>query len=106
MLAMPPPGRDGALRRPRRVQRRNNHCDGHVMEYSFSPLDAGWDGAAHRSYQDLAPTLVSQLRVFHEGVAEQVANAHLRVLDAAVMGIVDDKGVIGDFGHASALGAH
>ena len=53
-----------------------------------------------------APILVSQLRIFHEGVAEQVANTHLRVLDATVMGIVDDKGLIGDFGHASALRAH
>jgi len=37
----------GALRRPRRVQRRNLECDSRVLEHSFSPpLDAGWDGAA------------------------------------------------------------
>jgi hypothetical protein len=41
----------GALRRLRRVQRRNRHYDSHVMEHLFSPLDAGWDGAPRHSYQ-------------------------------------------------------
>jgi hypothetical protein len=43
-------GRDGALRRPRRVQRRNIECDSHFLEHSFSPLNAGWDGAARHPY--------------------------------------------------------
>ena len=43
--------RCGALRRPRRVQRRNRNCDPHVVEHSFSPLNAGWDGAARHPYQ-------------------------------------------------------
>jgi hypothetical protein len=29
-------GMDGALRRPRRVQRRNRRCDSHVLELSRS----------------------------------------------------------------------
>jgi hypothetical protein len=46
-----PPGRDGALRCPRRVQRRNIRRDSHVLDYSFSPLNAGCDGAARHPYQ-------------------------------------------------------
>jgi hypothetical protein len=33
---------------PRCVHRRNVKCDLHVLEYSFSPLNAGCDGAARR----------------------------------------------------------
>jgi len=37
-------GRDGALRCPRRVQRRNIESDSCLgNEHSFSPLYAGWD---------------------------------------------------------------
>jgi hypothetical protein len=35
----------------RRVQRRNMRCDSHVLDYSFSPLNAGCDGAARHPYQ-------------------------------------------------------
>jgi hypothetical protein len=35
---IPPPAKDGALRRPRRVQRHNVKCDAHGFEHSFSPL--------------------------------------------------------------------
>jgi hypothetical protein len=35
----------------RRVQRRNIRCDSHVLDYSFSPLNAGCDGAARHPYQ-------------------------------------------------------
>jgi hypothetical protein len=45
------PGRDGALRRPRRVQRRNGRFDAHVVGHSFRPLNAGGDIAARCSYQ-------------------------------------------------------
>ncbi len=34
-----------------------------------------------------------------------VADAHLGVLDAAVVGVVDDDGLVGDLGHAAAFGA-
>jgi hypothetical protein len=44
-----PPVKDGALRRSRRVQRRNMKYDSDLLERSFSPLDAGWDGAARPS---------------------------------------------------------
>ena len=52
-LAGEPPasGRDGALRRPRRVQRRNPECNSRVIELPFGPLNAGWDGAARRPCQ-------------------------------------------------------
>jgi hypothetical protein len=43
--------RDGTLRRQRRVQRRKMHGDSHVIQHSFSPLNAGWDGAARHPYQ-------------------------------------------------------
>jgi hypothetical protein len=45
------PGRGGAPRCPRRVQRRNIECDSHVTDHSFSPLNAGWEGAARHRYQ-------------------------------------------------------
>jgi len=38
--------RDGALRRPRRVQQRNAECDLNVRARSFRPLDAAYDIAA------------------------------------------------------------
>jgi hypothetical protein len=44
-------GRDGALRRPRRVQWRNMRSDSHVIKHLFSPLNADWDGAARHPYQ-------------------------------------------------------
>jgi hypothetical protein len=40
----------GALRRPRRVQRRSGRFDSHVIRHWFSPLNAGWDGAARRPH--------------------------------------------------------
>src|SRR6266404_8310513 len=46
-------GRDGALRRPRRVQRRNERCDPPVTRDSFRPLNAGGDIAARCPYQRL-----------------------------------------------------
>jgi hypothetical protein len=27
------------------------HCESHILDHSFSPLNAGWDGAARHSYQ-------------------------------------------------------
>jgi hypothetical protein len=51
-------GRDGALRRPRRVQRRNMRCDSFAL-HAFRPLDAGGDGAARRPYLSLALMNVS-----------------------------------------------
>src|SRR5438094_3142239 len=50
---MPSIGRDGALRRPRRVQRRNERCDPAVTRDSFRPLHAGGDIAARCPYQRL-----------------------------------------------------
>ena len=41
----------GALRRPRRVQRHNIGCNSHGLEHSFSPQDAGRDGAARHPCQ-------------------------------------------------------
>jgi hypothetical protein len=38
------------LRRPRRVQRRNRSYDSQIIDHLFSPLDAGWDGAARHPY--------------------------------------------------------
>jgi hypothetical protein len=46
---------DGALRRPRRVPRRNILYDSHLLAYSFSPRNAGWDGAARHPYQHETP---------------------------------------------------
>jgi hypothetical protein len=46
-------GRDGALRRPRRVQWRNRYFDSYAIEHLFSPLNAGWDGAARHPYQTI-----------------------------------------------------
>jgi hypothetical protein len=43
-------GRDGALRRPRRVQRRIGRRGSNTIEHSFSPLNTGWDGAARHPY--------------------------------------------------------
>src|SRR5437667_8479429 len=37
-----------------------------------------------------------QLRLLHERVTNHVANAHVRVLDTAVMGIVDDDRLVAD----------
>jgi hypothetical protein len=54
-----PPSRDGALRRPRRVQRRNMESDSGRPEHSFSPLNAGWDIAARRPYHTIAASLYS-----------------------------------------------
>jgi len=45
-------GLDGALRRPRIVQRRNNRYESHVFRRLLSPLIAGWDGAARRPYHN------------------------------------------------------
>src|SRR5262249_25000130 len=45
------PGRDGALRRPRRVQRRNVSRSADVLTGSFRPLNAGGDIAARCPYQ-------------------------------------------------------
>jgi hypothetical protein len=43
-------GGDGALCRPRSVQRRNKRYDSRVIEHLFNPLNAGWDGAANHAY--------------------------------------------------------
>ena len=43
----------------------------------------------------------TQFGVFHEGVAEHVADAHVSIFDAAKMSGVDDDQVIGEFGHAA-----
>jgi hypothetical protein len=43
-------GRDGALRRPRRVQRRNAEACSEVRTHSFRPLTAGGDSAARRPH--------------------------------------------------------
>jgi hypothetical protein len=42
-------GRDGALRCPRRDQRRNAHLSSRAIEHSFRPLNAGGDIAARHS---------------------------------------------------------
>lgn len=41
---------DGALRRPRRVERRNAEACSHVLTHSFRPLSAGGDSAAPGNY--------------------------------------------------------
>jgi hypothetical protein len=61
------------LRRPRRVQRRNRECDSHVLERSFSPLNAGWDSAARHPYLSgvvsrcSAPTTSQQMEMENDG---------------------------------------
>jgi len=48
---------------------------------------------------------VFPLRIVHERVAEHVQEAHLRVLDPAVVRVVDDQHLVGDLRHPSALRA-
>jgi hypothetical protein len=57
-------GRDGALRRPRSVQRRNMRCDPHILQYLFSPLNAGWDGAARHPYQQHRGIWTLELKLY------------------------------------------
>jgi len=45
------------------------------------------------------------LRVLHQRVAEDVENAHVRVLDPAVVGVVDHESLVGNVRHAPALRA-
>ena len=55
---IPSIGRDGALRRPRRVQRRNERRDSHVPHGSFRPLHAGGDIAARCPYHEPTSALL------------------------------------------------
>ena len=42
-------GRNGALSRPRRVQRRNTEGCSHVLTHSLRPLNTGGDSALRRT---------------------------------------------------------
>src|SRR5207249_6823713 len=59
--------RDGALRRPRRVQRRNQRRDPHVRRGSFRPLHAGGDIAARCPYHSISQNVAGvAARIFGE----------------------------------------
>ena len=60
---------------------------------------------ASRPKRNLKSPSAQRLRIFHERIAEQVANGHLRVFHPAIMGVVDDNDLLRNLGHASAFGA-
>jgi len=47
-----------------------------------------------------APGSAAQVGVLHEGVADHVADAHLGILDPAIVGVIDHDGLAGLLGHA------